>query len=913
MPMPAKAWILAGCFALAGPAYAVSSYLVKDINTTSSTDSSDPGFFVSLGGRALFFTDTGLWASDGSAAGTVKLADERFLGFLAVGTHLAYALKGTASQFTLWVTDGTPGGTLPLSATDLSFTVPGAILRGYLALGTERLFFAADDGQHGSEIWTSDGTAAGTRRVADLAPGAASSQPFGYTSFRNRIFFVADDGRGFSLWSMDATGTNPKLVKDPDPRSRQFSALFDLAVVGQTLHFFFAATDGTFLWKSDGTGTGTVPVAKILPAGATAGFVLDSVVQLGRLFFLVDEGTRGRELWVSNGTAAGTRRLTDFVGATAGPFEFFPLQLPGKPLLFMAGDAAHGNEYWVSNGTPAGTRLLKDICLGACSGLDSYPLTSFRGRLYFQGRTSATGGEFWSTDATAAGTRMLKDACPGPCDSTSFPIASAGGKLYFQAIDTDHGDQVWRTDGTTAGTRRLSDFPPIPFLDRYSGAAAGPVLVFRGYDFTHGLELWSSRGTPQTTTFLAQLGTTFPGSSEPVSFYAAGSRVIFSANDGFHGSEIWGSDGTADGTLRVRPDAASSSLPFIPNAISAEHFAYFTQTADSGRSTLWRSDGTPAGTFAVTPPDVAVQTGSEKIVIPRGDTCYFVGEDDTHGAELWTTDGTVANTHLVADLRLGPEGSQPQALRRFLGRLQFYASNEAVANGHYVSDGTLAGTKLVTEAYPFLDGFGLFTRASSDAKALISRRLSGGAVELWSTDGTEAGTRFVLGNLEHVGGNLSASGGRFLFEAGVSVEDLGIYLSDGTAGGTVRIASDLGLSYEVALQAVGERFVFSAFRINPSGLALWTTDGTPGGTHPLIETESELQQPRFAARFAGGLLLTGGDRIWLSDGTPAGTSILVEIKSLPFGGPASAVASDRAYFPMSTPELGTELWAFRPD
>lgn len=96
-----------------------------------------------------------------------------------------------------------------------------------VAAGHE-VFFTASDHVSGRELWRSDGTEAGTTRVADLVPGLRCSPvPWLFANARwalarsgGRIFFTATDGAtGYELWSVPGAGTAPH--DRPVPRRRQ--------------------------------------------------------------------------------------------------------------------------------------------------------------------------------------------------------------------------------------------------------------------------------------------------------------------------------------------------------------------------------------------------------------------------------------------------------------------------------------------------------------------------------------------------------------------------------------------------------------------------------------------------------------------------------------------------------------------
>ena len=139
----------------------------------------------------------------------------------------------------------------------------GRSLPMHLTVAGDRVFFSADDGVRGAELWVTDGTEAGTQIVKDINP-VGSSNPMRFTRLGDRIVFAADDGRnGNEVWVSDGTPAGTQLLKDVNAGAANSSPL-DLVAAGGLL-FFTAITDideatgtvRTQLWTTDGTGEGT--------------------------------------------------------------------------------------------------------------------------------------------------------------------------------------------------------------------------------------------------------------------------------------------------------------------------------------------------------------------------------------------------------------------------------------------------------------------------------------------------------------------------------------------------------------------------------------------------------------------------------------------------------------------------------
>jgi ELWxxDGT repeat protein len=919
-----KTAVLLGFLGLAAnPATALTPYLVRDINPLPEPESSRPREMTALGGvvvYAAFEAAVGFepWASDGTAAGTFVLADTcpgpcsgRADSFFATGDGRAFFLADDS----LWVTKGTPISTFRLTSSALRF--PQLLFFSLWVPAQKRLYFAGDDGIHGSELWTSDGTAVGTYQVADLLPGAASSFPHSFAVFQNKLFFsAAISATVHGLWMSDGTASGTRLVKGGVSGRTTLQHPGGLQALGNVLIFRGYSQAGGFeLWKSDGTSKGTVQLLDIEPGPESSS--LGHFAVLGkRLLFPGLDSKRGIELWATDGTAKGTRPLTnlsDNGGPTGGGGPRFTL---GNRTVFLADDEVHGAEPWVTDGTPAGTRMIKDVCPGACSSVDSSPsppAVILGNRLYLA-MADARGRELWFTDGTAAGTNLVKDVCPGACDSEPEPFAAARGRVFFTADDGTHGVEVWATNGAPRNTVRLTDFGPgSPFSDAW--AALPDAVLFAANDGEHGNELWRSDATPAGTRLVADLARRDLGGSFPCDLTAADGQLWFLADgDDDFGYELWTSDGTSGGTHAVfeflHPFRQCLQLAGAARAGGRT----FLLLGDSLYQSLWVSDGTAAGTVPLTESTLDIDSG----LFPVGPWVLFLVD-----SEVWRSDGTVAGTVPVKDLTPGSIAAFPREGTLFNGRLHFSAGGGPDGRELWTSDGTSEGTFVVANLSP--------GDSSSDPTGLavfggklyfFAETGPLGRSQLWSTDGTAAGTRLAV-DLAGFTPPIPAGDRMYLFAAAPG-GTLGLWVSDGTAAGT-RFLKEVTTSPrfgEIPPVAVGTRLYFTGPGETSTVSRLWTSDGTPEGTRPAVDHAGEEILNPITLHVVGGRLafntLVGGEEtLWQSDGTAAGTVPVLPLQSLPEhspGGPGTVLVAsgDRLFFAHFDDATGMELWALAP-
>lgn len=307
-----------------------------------------------------------LWKTDGTVSGTVLVTT---LGgnataatyYQVVGNKLFFASGNAASPFQKQIYALDPGSNTPLLLSANLYDVDG------ITVYNGKVVFTASDTPTDSylhrEPYTTDGTTAGTTIIKDIKPGTEGSSPGGYFLYENKLYFAADDGsHGTEVWYTDGTESGTQLLKDINPGSANALFSFNPGITDGIL--FFAANDGTNgneIWFSYGTAANTSLLIDINPTGDAnpSGFVtLDTT-----LFFTANDGTHGFELWKTNGTAQFTSLVKDInPGLDSGVYGIYKSNALCPNILFFDADNGNNNiEPWFTDGTTSNTQMIADL------------------------------------------------------------------------------------------------------------------------------------------------------------------------------------------------------------------------------------------------------------------------------------------------------------------------------------------------------------------------------------------------------------------------------------------------------------------------------------------------------------------------------------------------------------------------
>ena len=785
---------------------------------------------------------------------------------------------------------------------------------------------------HGNELWFSNGTAKGTRLLADLVPGPSSSRPQEPRLVGNKVGFITPDGGGRSrLWFTDGTPAGTLMMLDTAEVPDSNGDIEPLLGIDTGLFFQITYEMPAYrqeLWFSDGTVEGTRSLSAELPGLPDDGFLYPQ--ESGGLCYFID-GSDG--LWRSDGTAEGTVKVMDASVATAGGglrgfavaernlylrigrgeeieelwtaslLGAEPQRLGTETWRYITEMRSSGNELtlvlydedyrlklWRSDGTPQGTLALPM----EHRRTEFYPggeLVEWRGDIYFGGYSESAGPALWRTDGSPQGTRRVTS--PRRYHPLGGPVlfAESGGSLYFHAQRSDKGTwELWRTNGSAKGTQRVSSLGNHSVFN-VSGpltAAWQDRLFFTADGNTVANALWITRPNGRGVDRL-----TVPEKTT----------------------------GSAFGTLTSHPyeelDGDVLVLPQLPqNGYAMELW----RINDSGRArALWSPRGLQSGDDGIS---FHGKAGGKPVFARQA-----MGEELS---EVWATDGTAKGTRLLVrhETYVRPEGFVT------VGNRLFYVAIDHVSlvSRLWVTDGSAEGTGPVS-AWDFTLPRPLAGEmVAFQGQLYFMAREGTNGIALWRSDGTSAGTVRVMPfpNAGVNGGamNLAVVGDRLVFAVN-SIYYQTLWTSDGTEAGTRSISSPslsflkggIGISVDL-----GGLHLFAARGSHGAPLQWYRSDGTAEGSYPLLPGQIGDQlfpigQADGEVAVAGGLMFYRGrtnsgsgdsadGELWVTDGTAAGTR---QVKDINPGAKSSHPSGFRAvgdlvYFTAEAQEHGRELW-----
>lgn len=483
------------------------------------------------------------------------------------------------------------------------------------------LYFSADDGVHGWELWRSDGSVGGTYIVKDVREEECSP--------------ATDPETGEETENCVNYGSMHQMCW-PDP-----TECFVPEMVAGNNKIFFTAFDSNpgvnfpHVFISDGTEDGTYRIRDqwigwdynhpdadfdysgpsnlmVIPSnGFTPDRLVYTIIQAicegGSYCPEAFDPASGEELWITDGTDVGTYMLVNMVPEDKswnnGDYCCMDdkggiprdLIMKGNTIWFTARTDGYGRElYRYGMNIGGGLFLVKDINEGT-SGSNPMHLTSVGPGVYLSADNGTNGQELHYSLGNTFNTIVVKDINPGANSSSPQEMTKLGSNLFFTADDGENGRELWVSDSTEDGTFMVKDINTNGSSSPNWLRVMDGTLYFMAYTEDHGRELWRSDGTTSGTYMLKDIN---PGSNDsfhwtPDVFHdelviVHGDSLYFTADDGGqYGTELWRTNGTANGTELVIDIVPGSESSWPNRYFNFGDKLYFTSYSEERGRQLW--------------------------------------------------------------------------------------------------------------------------------------------------------------------------------------------------------------------------------------------------------------------------------------------------------------------------------------
>lgn len=725
------------------------------------------------------------------------------------------------------------------------------------------LYFMPDLYSTGTKLWRSDGTETGTYMLKEISANSPFNTVGNLFVYEEKLIFTASDPiNGNEIWISDGTSIGTKILKNINPGLLDSNPSNFTILNGLVYFTASTATNGRELWRTDGTSEGTQLVIDI-DAQSTDGIIAGKFIVLNNmLYFFAYTSEYGYEIWRSDGTSSGTQLFKDI---NPGPENSNGILMTATDnyFVFTLDSYSIGTELWKCDGTLNGTELLKDINPGVSDGIPyDAQFAVLNNNIYFNAINGENNEELWKTDGTSSGTLLVKDINPGSNGSNIEELTATSNYLIFSAFDNSHTyNSLWKSDGTEAGTYELKDTNLSQFSNTKLSFVELNNLVFfpAGYDSLNGTELWVTDGTSTNTRLFLDIFHAYGGMTSFYDTAEFGNKLIFTGNNG-KGNEPFITDGTISGTKAIRNIDTDGVISFFSSSgfrsasyTKAGNHVFFRASSPNFGFEIWKTDGTAANTSMVKDikPGNTSSISEYPLFMELNGIFYFKADDGIHGEELWRSDGTSDGTYMVKDI-------YPGSGHAFNGQSNIYYNHYEILN---------------EKCFAVLNGYLYFTADDGTGNSI------------WRTDGTQNGTVKVI-VIPNSGPNdsrrviINSNDQKIFFKTNTNIYggyNNSLWSSDGTQAGSVLLyQTDMTSPLNFKKTIIHNNNLYFVVYGN-NGKALVKSDGTLGGTITIAEgfnyqdTFNSLISCGDYVYFGVGFQGITSRELWRTDGTPSGT------------------------------------------
>ncbi|MCB0637434.1 MAG: hypothetical protein KDC54_12485, partial [Lewinella sp.] len=553
------------------------------------------------------------------------------------------------------------------------------------------LYFSADDGTHGGELYRYNLTTGEASLVADINPSASSASITEVIAFEGKVFFNASEGSSTKyLFVHDpADGSTQRLMDAEGEPVRQPS---QLTIFDGELYFaaeFGSVEPGIELGHYDPVADQIEMVANINPTTSSNPVFFNVVGD--QLWFVANDGSSDSRLWRYDPT---TDQLDNILyDGPDGINPTFNLLYHYQGKLFSRSSATGmGEELWIY-----------DIATNALTSVDIYPgagsssPAGFLGlgeKVYFSARELTNGRELRAYDLATGNVNIVADIHPSG-NSNPGDLLILDGKLYFPAGVDNNERQLFvynPSGGTLNSVATMESFGPENYLSTLTVADGSIFLT--GEDLTYARELFRYTPGDANLSLAADINLHTIGSN-PYEFTAYNGKLYFGADEVGSGNEIWVYD-PATGTTDILSDGPGSLRPNGFTVLDGKLFFSGIHPTE-GYGLLYYDDATGQieATSYLTPSNIGHITD---ITAYQG-LLYFSPDDPTDGDELFSYNPSTDTYQLAADIN--PNGdSNPENLFVFNDLLFFHASTDDTGTELWLYNAATGQASLAADINP---------------------------------------------------------------------------------------------------------------------------------------------------------------------------------------------------------------------